>query len=101
MYHAVTVSAEDCEILFGIKLHGLTFGNFGKWYEVVRFYVSLSRFAVYDPKVKITHLTDVAVYSLRGFRGFWITFELSMGHVTTFFRDAGIFEADLSGVFVR
>ncbi len=101
MYGAVTVSAEDCKILFGVELYGLTFGNFRERYEMVRFDVPLRRLAVYSAKIKTTRLADTTVYSLSGFRGFWIALKFSMRHVKAFFCYASIFETGIGRIFLR
>jgi hypothetical protein len=70
MYGAVTVSAEDCEVLFGIELYRLTFGNFGERNEVMRLDISLSGLAINGAKIKTAGLADIAMYPLSRFRGF-------------------------------
>src|SRR5262249_42313890 len=92
MYGAVTVSAEDCEVLFGIELYRLTFGNFGERNEVMRLDISLSGLAINGAKIKTAGLAGIAMYPLSRFRGLRIALKFSMRHVKAFFCNTGILQ---------
>ena len=68
---------------------------------MMRFDVSSSCIAVDRAEIKIAHLADESMYLLRRFCGLRISFDLSMGHITAFFREGGILQTGLSRVVIR